>query len=148
MRFRRLTSEELSALEKEFIEFLAISGVEAHDWEDFKTTNPNFCEEKIEEFSDVVIGTILRNARYAEHRSPSDWMLFKLEDELIHLILIHSTELDLTRDTLNEDNLSKIQITRTSKSYAPNKEDELFKMMQQGCIITDGKVYESIVQLN
>ncbi len=144
MRFRRLTSEELEALEQEFIEFLAISGVEAHDWEDFKTSNPDFCEEKINEFSDVVIGTILSRAQYAEHRTSSDWLLFKLDQEEISVIIIHSEKLDLLKDELNEVNMNAVTINKTSKPYTPNKEDELFKMMQQGCVITDGKVYELI----
>lgn len=144
MRFRRLSAEELESLEEEFIQFLAVAGVEAHDWEKFKTSNPDFCEEKIEEFSDVVIGTILSQAEYAEHRSSSDWLLFKLEEEEIKVIIIHSDKIDLSQETLNEVNLNAVTISKTSKPYTPNKEDELFKMMQQGCVITDGKVYEAI----
>ncbi|CAG5085620.1 DUF6495 family protein [Parvicella tangerina] len=144
MRFRRLTTEELHALEKEFIDFLAVSGIEAHDWEQFKTSNPDFCEEKIDEFSDVVIGTILSKAKYAEHKSSSDWLLFKLHENEISVIIIHSDQIDLLKDELNEVNMQAVTINKTSKPYTPNKEDELFKMMQQGCVITDGKIYDLI----
>ena len=144
MRFRRLDAEELQALEQEFIEFLAVSGIEAHDWEEFKTTNPDFCEEKICEFSDVVIGTVLSKADYAEHRSKNDWIHFKFEHEEIKVIIIHSETLDLTKETLNEVNMSEVHISKTSKPYTPNKEDELFKMMQQGCVITDGRIFDAL----
>ncbi|MCB9189147.1 MAG: hypothetical protein H6599_07670 [Flavobacteriales bacterium] len=147
MRFRRLNSEELETLEQEFIEFLAVSGIEAHDWENFKTTNPDFCEEKICEFSDVVIGTILSQADYAEHRSKNNWILFKFNKDDISAIIIHSDQLDLTENTLNEANLEAVSISKTSKPYSPNKEDELFKMMQQGCVITDGRIFDSIDQI-
>jgi hypothetical protein len=146
MRFRRLNQEELEALEEEFIQFLAVAGVEAHDWEEFKTSNPQFCEEKIDEFSDVVIGTILSQADYAEHRSATDWLLFKFLAEEINVIIIHSDHIDLSKEVLNEVNLNAVSISKTSKPYTPNKEDELFKMMQQGCVITDGKLYETIAQ--
>lgn len=148
MRFRRLDEEELKALEQEFIEFLAVSGIEAHDWEDFKTTNPDFCEEKICEFSDVVIGTILSRAKYAEHKSSSDWLLFKFHENEVSVIIIHTDKLDLLKDELNEVNMRAVTINRTSKPYTPNKEDELFKMMQQGCVITDGRIYDSIDQIS
>lgn len=148
MRFRRLDIDELKALEQEFIEFLAVSGIEAHDWETFKTTNPDFCEEKICEFSDVVIGTILRQADYAEHRSKNDWILFRFNENDISAIIIHSDQLDLTQNTLNEVNLADVSISKTSKPYSPNKEDELFKMMQQGCVITDGRIFDSINQVS
>lgn len=144
MRFRRLNLDELKSLEQEFISFLAVSGIEAKDWEDFKTSNPSFCDDKIDEFSDVVIGTILTKAKYAEHRSERDWMLFKFEDEMIHLIILHSDDINLMDIQLNEAHLDDISIHRTSKPYHPNKEDELFKMMQQGCVITEGTLYESI----
>lgn len=143
MRFRRLTQEELESLETEFIRFLAISGVEAHDWEKFKTSNPEFCQDKIDEFSDVVFGTLLSEAKYAEHKSSSDWLLFKFHENEISVIIIHSDTIDLLKETLNEANMQSLSITRTSKPYTPNKEDELFKMMKQGCVITDGKLYES-----
>jgi hypothetical protein len=142
MRFRRLETKELAVLEKEFIQFLAVSGVEAQDWENFKTTNPKFCEEKIEEFSDVVIGGVLHKAKYAEHCTKTDWMLFKLEEETIHLIVIHSDKIDLTCQSITEEDYNKIDVFNKSKAYSKNKEDDLFEMMNQGCLITDGALYE------
>ncbi len=147
MRFRRLSSEELSALEKEFIQFLAVSGVEAQDWENFKTSNPAFCEEKIEEFSDVVIGGVLHKAKYAEHCTKNDWMLFKLEEEEIHLIVIHSASIDLTSQKITPEDYSKIEVFKKSKKYSENKEDDLFQMMNQGCVITDGAMFEKFFEL-
>ena len=148
MRFRKLSIEELEILEKEFIQFLAVSGVEANDWETFKTTNPIFCEEKIEEFSDVVIGGVLHKAKYAEHCTKSDWMLFKLEEEEIHLIVVHSDELDLTSHSITEEDYTKIDVFKKSKLYSQNKEDDLFQMMNQGCVITDGDLFENFSMLD
>lgn len=147
MRFRRLTKEELTNLEKEFIQFLAVSGVEAKDWESFKTSNPKFCEDKIEEFSDVVIGGVLHKAKYAEHCTKSDWMLFKMEEEIIHLIVIHSDMIDLTSQQITEEDYSKIDVFKKSKPYSKNKEDDLFQMMNQGCVITDGALFDKFEKL-
>jgi hypothetical protein len=147
MRFRRLETKELAVLEKEFIQFLAVSGVEAQDWESFKTTNPKFCEEKIEEFSDVIIGGVLHKAKYVEHCTKTDWMLFKLEEETIHLIVIHSDKIDLTSQSITEEDYNKIDVFKKSKAYSKNKEDDLFEMMNQGCVITDGALYEKFEKL-
>ena len=147
MRFRRLTMDELTNLEKEFVQFLAVSGVEAADWESFKTANPKFCEEKIEEFSDVVIGGVLHKAKYAEHCTKSDWMLFKLEEETIHLIVVHSDKIDLTSKRITEEDYTKIDVFKKSKPYSTNKEDDLFEMMNQGCVITDGGLFDKFDKL-
>lgn len=147
MRFRRLEAKELELLEKEFIQFLAVSGIEAQDWESFKTSNPKFCEEKIEEFSDVVIGGVLHKAKYAEHCTKSDWMLFKLDEEIIHLIVIHSDQIDLSSQSIDEEDYNKIEVFKKSKAYSKNKEDDLFEMMNQGCVITDGVLFEKFNSL-
>ncbi len=147
MRFRRLEAKELELLEKEFIQFLAVSGIEAQDWESFKTSNPKFCEEKIEEFSDVVIGGVLHKAKYAEHCTKSDWMLFKLDEEIIHLIVIHSDQIDLSSQSIEEEDYNKIEVFKKSKAYSKNKEDDLFEMMNQGCVITDGVLFEKFNSL-
>lgn len=131
-------------MEKEFIQFLAVAGIEARDWEDFKTKNPDFCQEKLDEFSDVVIGSVMRQAKYAEYRSAKDWMFFKFEEDEILLTMLHSEDINLLEIKLNEAHLASIDIHKTSKPYSMEKEDEVFKMMQQGCVITDGKLYESI----
>ncbi len=144
MRFQRLSKEALQKLEKEFIQFLAVNGIEAKDWENFKKTNPDFCEQKIDEFSDVIMGSMLQKAKYAEFCEPQLWMLFKLEEECISLIHLQTYEpsIDFTKTPLSEIPISALDVRKTSKPYQKEKEDELFEMMQKGCYITEGEVYQ------
>lgn len=38
MKYRRLTAEELSGLEKEFVHYLIINGIDAQEWEKLKAS--------------------------------------------------------------------------------------------------------------
>ena len=51
MRFRRLTSEELDAVEGEFVKFLASQGLDAAEWQRVKSDNPHKVEYLLDEFS-------------------------------------------------------------------------------------------------
>ncbi len=144
MRFQRLSKEALQKLEKEFIQFLAVNGIEAQDWENFKKTNPDFGEQKIDEFSDVIMGSMLQKAKYAEFCEAQFWMLFKFEEEQISLIHLQTNEtsIDFSKTPLSEIPISALEVRKTSKPYQKEKEDELFEMMQKGCYISEGEIYQ------
>ncbi|MGZ4035866.1 MAG: DUF6495 family protein, partial [Bacteroidia bacterium] len=52
MKYKRLTREELQALEPEFIHFLAAAQVTGKDWEKMKENKLEVAEELIDAFSD------------------------------------------------------------------------------------------------
>ncbi len=145
MRFRKLTTEELISLEKEFISFLAVCGIEAKDWELMKVNDREGVNLKIEEFSDTVIGSILAKAKYLEHKTPTDLKVFKCSESQMELLALHSKTIDLSQ-TIEIESLqdSDVEVFKASKGYSSNREDELYQMMKQGCVITDHLMFDLI----
>ena len=62
--YRRLNTEELASLEKEFIDFLVVNGITAPDWEQMKKDNPENSDQMIELFSEVVFEGIFRKTKF------------------------------------------------------------------------------------
>ena len=145
MRFRKLTSEELIPLEKEFISFLAVCGIEAKDWELMKTNDLETINLKIEEFSETVIGSILAKAKYLEHKTPTDLKVFKCSDTQMELVSLQSKTINLSKDIdLKLLQNAEVEVFKASKGYNGNREDELYQMMKQGCVITDHLMFDLI----
>jgi len=146
-KYRILTSEELQELKEEFIKFLVLNGIPADDWEKMKG-DPKKADRMIELFSDVVFEKILRQVSFLEHYSKSSIKTFRCDENEIHLIGIDTTDplLDLTsKETLAQLKSGKsddLKIYQASKGYQSDREKELYSMMQNGCIKSDGQLYE------
>lgn len=158
MKYRRLSNEELQELEKEFIDFLVSNTITAPDWEQLKAEAPEKAETLIELFSDVVFDKVLKKITYLEHRSTKELIIFNCssdrEIELIGLSVSADQDIDLNNEAsvasllLNVDTLEgKIKAFRQKKNYTANREKELFEMLQQGCIITDEKLFNTLHSL-
>jgi hypothetical protein len=151
MKYRRLTLEELKNLEKEFIDFLVVNGIPAGDWEKIKTDESK-AEGLIDSFSEVVFEKIMRQIEYVAHYSPHSIKMFHCQAESIHLIAIdtNAPDIDLTTDAgikrLKTYPPSDIQIYQSAKKYSPDREQEIFKMLSQGCVKTDGTLYKLLTK--
>ena len=149
MKYRRLTQLELESLEKEFIDFLILNGITAEDWTELKLTKEK-ANQIIDSFSDVVFEKILRQINYLEHYSPQSIKTFMCADDEIFLIGLdtHDRSIDFTtsvgRSRLVIDPPKDLNTYKTSKKYHPNREIELFRMLQNGCVKSDGQLYESL----
>ena len=150
-KYRRLTIEELQNLEKEFIEFLVVNGIPAEDWEQIKKDKSK-SQGLIDSFSDVVFEKILRQIEYVAHYSKSSIKVFNCRADSIHLIGVDTvaTDIDLTTDAgvqrLKSNPPTDIQIYKSSKAYLPNREQEIFKMLGQGCVKSDGSMYKLLAK--
>lgn len=124
MKFKRLTMEELKALEQDFISFLAHAQITAQDWEKMKREEAHKADELIDVFSDVVYDKVLRKIRYLEFRDEKTLNLYHCSDEAIFLTGLRVKEhsaIDLTKpgilDQWNTDHLSSVSIVRSEKKY-------------------------------
>lgn len=147
MRFRRLTKEELKELEKDFISFLASNTVTAPDWEKLKLEDQAGAEDLIDMFSEIVFETSLKKIKYLENCSADSLLLFKCEDQTLSLLGVNSkdNEVDFTKvDFTSKLTDSSISTFYTEKSFSKNREEEMFEMLEQGCSIADGKLFESL----
>lgn len=152
MKFRRLDSEELADLEKEFIRFLASNSVTGDDWLKIKEKTPEKAEELIDVFSDIVFEQTLKKVEYMEFKTQLDLKVFHcLPDKikLMGLLIEGETKLDFTQNMPPDQMLSLLQqsganlkMYSAEKSYSKERELELFDMMENGCLISKGELYK------
>jgi len=159
MKYRRLTIDELKELEHEFVRFLAANTVTSEDWEALKTTKPERAEQLIDVFSDVVFEKIINKTTHLEHRGPQDLKLFECLEDKIKLIgvkVVGVEAVDFTKSQTGDEMLEifktapqgSIKMYSAEKSYKDDdRSKELFGMMQNGCLISKGELYETMSEM-
>ncbi len=148
-KYRCLTQEELSVLEKEFVDFLVINGITADEWKALKKEETDKAEKIIEQFSDVVWEGVLRKTQFLEHRSPQEIRTFQC---LPGKIVLMGLEIkDQTIDLRIAEGVEKVKSSMPStavysseKNYSKKREAEVFELIQNGASISDGKLFKRI----
>lgn len=149
-KYRKLTLEELESLEPEFIEFLVVNGIPADEWEQLKKDESK-ADQLIHSFSDVVFEKILRQIQYLTHYSKRSIKTFKCDEDQIFLVGVDTDDpsIDLTTDTdikrFRQSPPGDLKIYKSSKSYHPDRQSELYKMLEQGCQKTDNSLYDLLM---
>ncbi len=147
-KYRELTTSELQELEKEFIDYLIVNGITADDWVKIKEEEKDKAEDIITLFSDVVLEGVLRKVQFLEFRTKSDIKAFQCLGEKMVLVGMSTDNDDL--DFTDEEafktisNAQGIKVYTTEKVYSESRELELFKMIQNGCTISDGQSFKAI----
>jgi cag pathogenicity island protein 24 len=149
MKYARLTKQQFEELHQEFITFLATQSITAQEWEEIKTKKPEVAEEELDIFSDLVWEGVLQKAEYLENLAPQHMFLFKIEPTKINLIGVKV--LDESKDITTaegyawlQQNFSKDQVEfyTASKDFSKDKHADIFKLVQQGAVITKGELYQ------
>ena len=155
MKYRKLNIDELQELETEFIRFLASNTVTGDDWQKLKTEQPQKAEGLIEIFSDIVFDKIIKDIEYLDLKMPQDYRTFHCQKDKIIMLGIKtngSSGLDFTKNESPAQMMDQIQksgaqlqLYSGQKAYQPNREQELFKMMENGALISkDGAMYHTL----
>lgn len=157
MKYRRLDKEELTEMEAEFVRFLATRSIPGPDWEKMKTEKPEQVEALLDEFSDLVFEKILTNVEFLEFKSSDDLKTFRCGKDKIELIgltvegqmNIDFTAIETPREIVDKMKSSgaKLQMYRAEKPYRGNREKELFAMMEAGCLISKGGLFNTMDEL-
>lgn len=156
MRFRRLTDEELEALEQDFIQFLASQQISAKDWLNMKANSIDKVHALIDVFSDIVLEKVFNKIEYLQHRSKDSIRVFYCQQDKITMtgMMIADHNIDLR----NNDDLKtmsdpkaikgKIKIFQMEKQYKAQKADELFSMIyKDGCQQAEPKLFQMLVDM-
>jgi hypothetical protein len=155
MKYKRLSSEELQALEQEFIHFLATNSISAPDWVALKETNMERVDELVELFSDMVYENILQKINYLEYLSPRDLMIFHCKESSLHMVGIQLSDecgIDLTDEDFFDlwqttEGIRGISVYSKEKTYSGERALDVFQLIQSGCVITDEKLFHTILPL-
>ena len=153
MKYRRLTLEELKPLENEFIDFLVINGVAATDWEYLLTHDIEKSNKILDAFGEVVFEGIMRKTQFLEFRSVGELITFNCTSGLIYMAGIRFGDYEKQGIDFNNDQSIKrllanpcdgIMVFMDHKKYESNREKEIFDMIEEGCLISDGKLFKAI----
>lgn len=151
MKYTRLTKEQLEELHPEFINFLASQSIDKDEWDTIKLNNPEAAEQEIDVFSDLIWEGVLGNAKYLEHYSKNFIFLFHCTE--VHMMtiiirtlvpevdLLHKEGLQWLSDNLFTDN---VEVQRGQKVFADDRNMEIFNLIQQGAIFTQGELFEQM----
>lgn len=151
MKYSRLTKEQFESLQAEFANFLATQQIDKTEWEEIKKNRPTVAEQELDVFSDLVWEGVLSKAEYLEHFSPQHLFLFKCLESHMHSIVIRTLDGSvsfLTQEGLQwlGDNLftENTEIRQGSKAFGDDRNAEIFQLIRQGAILSDGELYKKI----
>jgi len=154
MKYKRLGTNELKELEKEFITFLSSAQITGLDWDKMKKNEQEKAEELIDVFSDLVYEKVMSKIFFLEFRDKKELNIFHFEDDKIVLNGIRMKEdssINLLSDDLfsewNANKSNEISIIKTEKVYIKERGIEIFEMLEKGCYITDDKLFKAIANL-
>jgi len=153
MKYKRLTNEELQALEKEFVNYLAAAQITASDWEKMKKDELQKAEELIDVFSDMVYEKVMGKIKFLEYRDKKTLNIFNCREDEIVLVGLRVSEnspLDLTSDHLLagwDMNDEKIGVIKSKKNYVKERGLEVFELLQSGCLITNDTLFNMLAKI-
>jgi len=150
-KYRALTINELESMEKEFIDFLVLNGIPGDDWVKLKTNNPEKADGICDSFSDVVFTKILKSCRYIEKHAKKQVVSIFCDEKKMHLVGIEAPE-DMDIDFTDNDTFQKLksdppeglQLIKSEKEYAKERELELWDMLNDGFFVSDQKLYMAL----
>jgi hypothetical protein len=152
MRFRRLSSDELFALEVEFKQFLVVHEQYDEEWRDLSENNPEKAENFIEFFSDLVLEKVYIQVSFLCHFSKGMVSFFDMRNELLkayhikcpaHLSLQNEMELQQLVST----QFDALQFYFGEKKLMKEKADEVFDLIQKGCEVCEDIFFQKYAEL-
>ncbi len=151
MKYRLLSKEQFEALHQEFATFLAAQEITQEDWARIKEKEPKKVTRQLENFSDLVWKDVLRKVTYLEHFSSDSINLFYAQPEQIQrlVVRIEKEGINLLEKEgfnwfIDHSNDPSIQYFRGAKPYTTDRNDELFQLIEQGAVLTDGTLFKAI----
>jgi hypothetical protein len=151
-KYRLLSSDELKALEKEFVEYLVVNGITADEWERLKKEENDKALQITDLFSDVVMEGALRKIKFINlYTSETVQAIQCLEDRMIMMAVKREDEtLDLLTRTafeLRDIKEGRISIYKGQKKYDSERQKVIFDMTQKGYEVSDGQLFKQLALL-
>lgn len=150
VKYRLLSQEELESLEKDFVDYLVVNGIAADDWVSMKTEDPEAAQNISDLFSDVVFEKILRKVAFLEIYEKNAVRSFRFDVEEIQMITMETENenvdfndpMFVTKAMTNPPN--DLLIYKTEKPYSKDRNLEIFGMIENGCLISNGKLHSAL----
>ena len=154
MKYRQLTTEQLNEMHEEFAIFLATQKIDADKWQEIKDTNPEMVAEEINLFSDLVWEKVLGKINYLTNFAGNSLNLFRFDNENIHRIVIKSEKEDFDFSKkedydwfVNNSTDKSFSYFKGQKAYFKERNLEIFELIEKGCTMDKGDLYELIYKI-
>lgn len=154
MKYTRLTKEQLEELHPEFVNFLATQSIDKKEWDEIKANKPEVALQEIDVFSDLIWDKAITNVRFVDHFSKNHIFLFKCHDSYLESLIIQTSDESVdffTSEGLEwlGDNLfgDSIMLQTGKKEVSDNRNEEVFKIIENGGIISKGELYTKLIAL-
>lgn len=151
MKYRILTNEELQILEKDFVAFLIVNGVEGEMWAKINQEEPDKAIELVELFSDTVLQKVYEKIFYLEKRSEDSCMVFHVGEKEMQLIVLSrksESTIDLSTPELIHDaltnKLAELEVFSSKKAINKTHELEVHELITSGCVLSDKSFWSSL----
>lgn len=152
MKYIRLTREQFESLHEEFAKFLATQGVDKAKWDAIKKEQPEVAEQVLDVFSDIIWEGVLAKIDFLENNSPKKLFLFQLGDTEMEAVVVKTeAEVDLTSEEglqwlEKEFHSDEVEVLKASKEYVSERNKDIFTLMQQGAVITEGHLFKALAK--
>ena len=148
-KYRLLTTEELKALEQDFIKYLIVNGIDADEWSKIQAKDLAKAQQITELFSDVVFEKILRNVTFLRHQTEDSLHCFHYQESQAAMIGIKSHTGSLVLDDNIPSKLTQgsYELITGKKSYQVERSVEIFQMTMKGAEISDGNWYRELAKM-
>ena len=151
MKYKRLNKEQLEALHQEFSNFLASQAIDKKEWDEIKLHKPQVAAQELDVFSDLIWEGVLKSAQFLEHFSKNHIFLFHCQELQLRSIILKSLDTDV--DFLNKNGLQwlsdnmftdNVEIIVGKKEYDNDRNEAIFKLINEGAILSDGQLYNQV----
>jgi hypothetical protein len=141
LKFRALTSDELSELETEFKQFLIINELYDAEWRDLATKDPQKAQEFIDMFANIVLEKVYNKQPGLLQIGKDFITVFDFQDEIWNFYHFQTTEVELLNDC-NPENFMKLLLNRWehltlhkgSKKSSEHKAEEVYNLICKGAL--------------
>ena len=154
MKYRLLTKEQFEALHQEFATFLAVQEIDKIEWERIKAQQTERVDELLQQFSDLVWESVLNKAEYLEHFSKDSLNLFRCTEKYIERIVVRveNENINLMETAgfdwfVDHSNDPSINYFKGKKDYALSRNEEIFKLIESGSVLSDEKLFNAVSQM-
>ena len=146
MRFRRLSTEELFALDMEFKQFLVVHEQYDEEWRKLAENKPEVADQFIELFSDLVLGKVYRQVSFLVHFSEGMVSFFDMRNNPLKAYHIKCSDQTSMQNELELKNLitnhfDQLHFFTGQKQLTKEKEDEVFDLIRKGSEVCEERFF-------
>ncbi|GGH71664.1 DUF6495 family protein [Phaeocystidibacter marisrubri] len=153
MKYRRLTKGEFEELHEEFIMFLSANTITGDDWKKIVSEDIETADKLMDMFSDIAFEKVLSSAKYVERVSEREVMSARFDDAEAEMIILRSTGESVIPANMPALEMKKaleskaFELIKGSKKYRLEREQEMFQLLMQNAIISDGTLFKQLKSL-